>query len=113
MCYVIAFFILLSQISIIWTISVYRLFHIGTGDETEISVWGVGTNLADIVFQFYVYRHYNYFKENKVNMVVKAFWKHFFIILYLVTFPSYNRDFSQSLLAIDFIIVILIAFRIE
>lgn len=59
-------------------------------NEENIIFWGLATIIADIVFQYKVFEHYDYFKDKTLNKFMKSFWKHMIAILYFSTLPFYH-----------------------
>jgi hypothetical protein len=53
----------------IWTVSIHRLYQMEDENATPVLIWGIVTLVGDILLQFQLFSHYDYFSEKDSNLI--------------------------------------------
>lgn len=79
----------------IWTVSIHRLYKMDNSDEFFVMGWGIVTLVCDVVLQFQLFGHYDYFNEKEGNpfKYIKSFWRDLLLMGYFATLPLHYSNY--------------------
>jgi hypothetical protein len=99
----------------IWAVSIHRLYQMEDENATPVLIWGIVTLVCDILLQFQLFSHYDYFSEKDSNLLkyLQSFWKHLLLIIYFGTTHFHYNQYQHSLLLIDILVAVLLSKRCE